>query len=47
MQAGHTRREKRKPYKHLRTPWGETFTFSTDSRQVGTLAGYLVWQIPE
>lgn len=34
-QAGHTRREKRKPYKHLRTPWGETFTFSTDSRQVG------------
>ncbi|KAI7840366.1 hypothetical protein COHA_005910 [Chlorella ohadii] len=31
--AGHTRREKRKPYKHLRTPWGETFTFSTDSRQ--------------
>lgn len=37
-QAGHTRREKRKPYKHLRTPWGETFTFSTDSRQVGAVA---------
>lgn len=32
-QAGHTRNEKRKPYKRLRTPHGETFQFTGDARK--------------
>lgn len=32
-QAGHTRNERRKPYKHLRTPRGETFQFTPDARK--------------
>lgn len=31
--AGRGRNEKRKPYKHLRTPWGESFRFSPEARQ--------------
>ncbi|KAL4420062.1 hypothetical protein ABPG77_004327 [Micractinium sp. CCAP 211/92] len=30
--AGKGRNEKRRPYKHLRTPWGETFMFSAAAR---------------
>ncbi|KAL4457850.1 hypothetical protein ABPG75_012715 [Micractinium tetrahymenae] len=30
--AGRGRSEKRRPYKHLRTPWGETFRFSPEAR---------------
>lgn len=33
LQAGRGRNEKRKPYKHLRTPWGESFRFSPEARQ--------------
>ena len=33
LQAGHTKRERRKPYKHLRTPWGESFEFKAESRE--------------
>lgn len=32
QQAGRGRNEKRRPYKHLRTPWGETFRFSPEAR---------------
>ena len=34
VQAGRTSdKSKRRPYKHLRTPWGETFAFSREARK--------------
>jgi hypothetical protein len=34
VQAGRTRdKSKGRPYKHLRTPWGETFAFSREARK--------------